>query len=259
MRTCARAGGRGSRYGPPPRRRAYWALHSVRWPGPLERERERLLPGYTRTDLKAISQLNRTVRPAPSPPASQQRARLSLPVYHAPPRGMWAVPRPNGTSPHAFPLLAHFLQPGRKSPYSSLDSWWARPRRTPIASQPHTTRRGPPPGRATKERDGAATTAAQRRARISISSPLPRARGRSSLAQSARPAADAMPLALAQLQDLRERISDRLRPWSRSAQFWVRAADIYTSYKVGELAAGPLVVCPWCARRYAPVVRCGRV
>ena len=83
LRTCARAGGRGSRYGPPPRRRAYWALHSVRWPGPLERERERLLPGYTRTDLKAISQLNRTVRQAPSPPASQQRARLSLPVYHA--------------------------------------------------------------------------------------------------------------------------------------------------------------------------------
>lgn len=52
-----------------------------------------------------------------------------------------------------------------------------------------------------------------------------------------------MPLAVAQLQDLRERISDRLHPWSRSAQFWVRAADIYTSYKVGELAAGPLVGC----------------
>ena len=86
---------------------------------------------------------------------------------------------------------------------------------------------------------------------------LPRVSGRSSLAQSARPAADAMPLALAQLQDLRERISDRLRPWSRSAQFWIRAADIYTSYKVGELAAGPFVVCLWCARRYAPVVRCG--
>lgn len=44
-----------------------------------------------------------------------------------------------------------------------------------------------------------------------------------------------MPLALAQLQDLRDRISDRLRPWSRSAQFWVRAADIYTSYKVTHL------------------------
>ncbi|ONM35464.1 Protein kinase superfamily protein [Zea mays] len=47
-----------------------------------------------------------------------------------------------------------------------------------------------------------------------------------------------MPLALAQLQDLRDRISDRLRPWSRSAQFWVRAADIYTSYKVCQLRAG---------------------
>jgi aarF domain-containing kinase len=41
-----------------------------------------------------------------------------------------------------------------------------------------------------------------------------------------------MPLPLAQLQDLRDRLSDRLRPWSRSAEFWVRAADIYTSYKV---------------------------
>ncbi|TKW18287.2 hypothetical protein SEVIR_5G423900v4 [Setaria viridis] len=47
-----------------------------------------------------------------------------------------------------------------------------------------------------------------------------------------------MPLAVAQLQDLRERISDRLHPWSRSAQFWVRAADIYTSYKVCQLRAG---------------------
>ncbi|OEL25363.1 hypothetical protein BAE44_0013619 [Dichanthelium oligosanthes] len=47
-----------------------------------------------------------------------------------------------------------------------------------------------------------------------------------------------MPLALAQLQDLRDRISDRLRPWSRSAQFWIRATDIYTSYKVCQLRAG---------------------
>lgn len=60
-----------------------------------------------------------------------------------------------------------------------------------------------------------------------------------------------MPLALAQLQDLRDRISDRLRPWSRSAQFWVRAADIYTSYKVGRLAAAKLV-CVICACLYAP-------
>jgi aarF domain-containing kinase len=64
-----------------------------------------------------------------------------------------------------------------------------------------------------------------------------------------------MPLAVAQLQDLRERISDSLRPWSRSAQFWVRAADIYTSYKVGELAR-LLVACFRGARWYGPVVRC---
>ncbi|BAS75777.1 Os01g0904200 [Oryza sativa Japonica Group] len=47
-----------------------------------------------------------------------------------------------------------------------------------------------------------------------------------------------MPLALAQLQDIGDRITDRLRPWSRSAEFWVRAADIYTSYKVCQLRAG---------------------
>ncbi|XP_062207826.1 uncharacterized protein LOC133909421 [Phragmites australis] len=43
---------------------------------------------------------------------------------------------------------------------------------------------------------------------------------------------------LAQLQDMRDRLSDHIRPWSRSAQFWVRAADIYTSYKVCQLRAG---------------------
>uniref|UniRef100_A0A0E0JSE4 ABC1 atypical kinase-like domain-containing protein n=1 Tax=Oryza punctata TaxID=4537 RepID=A0A0E0JSE4_ORYPU len=47
-----------------------------------------------------------------------------------------------------------------------------------------------------------------------------------------------MPLALAQLQDIGDRITDRLRPWSRSAEFWVRAADIYTSYKVCQLRVG---------------------
>lgn len=41
-----------------------------------------------------------------------------------------------------------------------------------------------------------------------------------------------MPLPLAQVQELRDRLSDRFRPWSRSAQFWVRAVDIYGSYKV---------------------------
>uniref|UniRef100_A0ACD5XER5 Uncharacterized protein n=1 Tax=Avena sativa TaxID=4498 RepID=A0ACD5XER5_AVESA len=47
-----------------------------------------------------------------------------------------------------------------------------------------------------------------------------------------------MPLPLAQVQELRDRLSDRFRPWSRSAQFWVRAVDIYGSYKVCQLRAG---------------------
>ena len=41
-----------------------------------------------------------------------------------------------------------------------------------------------------------------------------------------------------QLQELQDRLSHRFRPWSRSAQFWVRAADIYSSYKVCQLRAG---------------------
>ncbi|KAH7664219.1 Cadmium-transporting ATPase protein [Dioscorea alata] len=40
-----------------------------------------------------------------------------------------------------------------------------------------------------------------------------------------------------QLQDLHERFSERLVPWHRSVQFWVRAADIYTGYKVCQLRA----------------------
>lgn len=47
-----------------------------------------------------------------------------------------------------------------------------------------------------------------------------------------------MPLPLAQVQELRDRLSDRFRPWSRSAQFWVRAVDIYGSYKVCQLRTG---------------------
>ncbi|KAM0925639.1 hypothetical protein ACQ4PT_004068 [Festuca glaucescens] len=47
-----------------------------------------------------------------------------------------------------------------------------------------------------------------------------------------------MPLPLAQVQELRDRLSDRFRPWSRSAQFWIRAVDIYGSYKVCQLRAG---------------------
>ncbi|KAF8399848.1 hypothetical protein HHK36_015719 [Tetracentron sinense] len=35
-----------------------------------------------------------------------------------------------------------------------------------------------------------------------------------------------------QLENFREKISTHFRPWQRSFQFWVRAADIYTGYKV---------------------------
>ncbi|RWR96930.1 hypothetical protein CKAN_02633500 [Cinnamomum micranthum f. kanehirae] len=37
---------------------------------------------------------------------------------------------------------------------------------------------------------------------------------------------------LLQLHDLNEKISTTFRPWQRSFQFWARAADIYTGYKV---------------------------
>jgi len=104
LRTCARAGGRGSRYGPPPRRRAYWALHSVRWPGPLERERERLLPGYTRTDLKAISQLTRTVVPY----------RRRRPAYNERP----TTPRHRAACGVFASLLAHFLPSRTEKPFT---------------------------------------------------------------------------------------------------------------------------------------------
>ncbi|KAJ4974635.1 hypothetical protein NE237_007809 [Protea cynaroides] len=35
-----------------------------------------------------------------------------------------------------------------------------------------------------------------------------------------------------QLEDLRDKLSGHLRPWQRSFQFWIRAADIYAGYKV---------------------------
>ncbi|XP_043706171.1 uncharacterized protein slr0889-like [Telopea speciosissima] len=35
-----------------------------------------------------------------------------------------------------------------------------------------------------------------------------------------------------QLEDLRDKLSAHLRPWNRSFQFWIRAADIYAGYKV---------------------------
>lgn len=68
-----------------------------------------------------------------------------------------------------------------------------------------------------------------------------------------------MPLPLAQVQELRDRLSDRFRPWSRSAQFWVRAVDIYGSYKVRAARGGgsPSSCCSIgaSARARAPGVR----
>ncbi|ONK71185.1 uncharacterized protein A4U43_C04F5760 [Asparagus officinalis] len=40
------------------------------------------------------------------------------------------------------------------------------------------------------------------------------------------------------LEDLKEKLSFHLQPVHRSIQFWVRAADIYTSYKVCQIRAG---------------------
>ncbi|XWS60317.1 hypothetical protein CRYUN_Cryun07bG0025600 [Craigia yunnanensis] len=34
---------------------------------------------------------------------------------------------------------------------------------------------------------------------------------------------------------IQEKVSPHLRPWHRSFQFWVRAADIYTGYKVFQV------------------------
>ncbi|KAJ0969114.1 hypothetical protein J5N97_021991 [Dioscorea zingiberensis] len=40
-----------------------------------------------------------------------------------------------------------------------------------------------------------------------------------------------------QLRELHEKLSERFVPWHRSLQFWVRAADIYTGYKVCQVRA----------------------
>ncbi|RWR83771.1 hypothetical protein CKAN_01254200 [Cinnamomum micranthum f. kanehirae] len=40
---------------------------------------------------------------------------------------------------------------------------------------------------------------------------------------------------LPHLQDLNEKLSTTFRPWQRSFQFWVRAADIYTGYKICQV------------------------
>ncbi|XP_026386131.1 uncharacterized protein LOC113281560 isoform X1 [Papaver somniferum] len=38
-----------------------------------------------------------------------------------------------------------------------------------------------------------------------------------------------------QFEDLGEKLTNRFRPWQRSFQFWTRAADIYTGYKVFQV------------------------
>ncbi|KAJ8568117.1 hypothetical protein K7X08_020839 [Anisodus acutangulus] len=38
--------------------------------------------------------------------------------------------------------------------------------------------------------------------------------------------------------EIQEKVSTCLRPWQRSFQFWVRAVDIYTGYKVFQLRVG---------------------
>ncbi|KAJ6760861.1 ABC1 FAMILY PROTEIN [Salix purpurea] len=40
---------------------------------------------------------------------------------------------------------------------------------------------------------------------------------------------------LIDFKDIQEKLSSQFRPWQRSFQFWVRAADIYTGYKVFQL------------------------
>ncbi|KAK9113534.1 hypothetical protein Syun_020331 [Stephania yunnanensis] len=37
------------------------------------------------------------------------------------------------------------------------------------------------------------------------------------------------------IEELREKVFNQVRPWQRSFQFWVRAVDIYTGYKVFQL------------------------
>ncbi|KAK4264482.1 hypothetical protein QN277_025648 [Acacia crassicarpa] len=44
-----------------------------------------------------------------------------------------------------------------------------------------------------------------------------------------------LPLPRLDVNDIKEKLSAHFRPWHRSYQFWVRAADIYTGYKVFQL------------------------
>ncbi|KAF9609339.1 hypothetical protein IFM89_015594 [Coptis chinensis] len=51
------------------------------------------------------------------------------------------------------------------------------------------------------------------------------------------------------LDDLREKLTARFRPVQRSFQFWVRAADIYTGYKVAQIIGKPDLAPPAWVRR----------
>lgn len=44
-----------------------------------------------------------------------------------------------------------------------------------------------------------------------------------------------LPLPILDLKDFQGKLATHFRPWQRSLQFWVRAADIYTGYKVFQL------------------------
>ncbi|XP_024027078.1 uncharacterized protein LOC21390335 [Morus notabilis] len=44
-----------------------------------------------------------------------------------------------------------------------------------------------------------------------------------------------LPLPILDLKDFQEKFTTHFRPWQRSFQFWVRATDIYTGYKVFQL------------------------
>ncbi|CAN6706428.1 unnamed protein product [Malus baccata var. baccata] len=44
-----------------------------------------------------------------------------------------------------------------------------------------------------------------------------------------------LPLPPVDLKDVQQNLATHFRPWQRSFQFWVRAADIYTGYKVFQL------------------------
>ncbi|KAF9594326.1 hypothetical protein IFM89_030455 [Coptis chinensis] len=51
------------------------------------------------------------------------------------------------------------------------------------------------------------------------------------------------------LDDLREKLTAHFRPVQRSFQFWVRAADIYTGYKVAQIIGKPDLAPPAWVRR----------